>query len=154
MPRLSIRTAILVVLALGAGTSLNAYGQGDPRAEIERANAALAAAFEKQDAAAAAAMYTETGQIFPPNSDALEGRAAIEQFWKATLAQGIARVELKTVEVESLGDSVVETGRATLYSDGGTIIDRAKYLVVWKKVGGQWKLHRDIWNSSQAASGN
>jgi len=31
------------------------------------------------------------------------------------------------------------------------VADRAKYVVVWKKVGGQWLLHRDIWNTSQPA---
>jgi hypothetical protein len=28
------------------------------------------------------------------------------------------------------------------------MIDEGKYVVVWKRVGGQWKLHRDIWTSS------
>jgi hypothetical protein len=31
----------------------------------------------------------------------------------------------------------------TLESGGATF----KYVVVWKKVGGQWRLHRDIWNA-------
>jgi len=34
-------------------------------------------------------------------------------------------------------------------SDGETL-DRGKFLVVWKSVDGSWKLHRDIWNSSES----
>ena len=30
------------------------------------------------------------------------------------------------------------------FQDGST--QKARYLVVWKREGGSWKLHRDIWN--------
>ena len=30
--------------------------------------------------------------------------------------------------------------------------DSGKYLVVWKNDGGSWKLHRDIWTTSQPAA--
>jgi ketosteroid isomerase-like protein len=26
-------------------------------------------------------------------------------------------------------------------------VDQARYVVVWKREGGRWKLHRDIWNA-------
>jgi ketosteroid isomerase-like protein len=29
----------------------------------------------------------------------------------------------------------------------GTIADKGKYIVVWKKEDGKWKLHRDLSNS-------
>lgn len=34
----------------------------------------------------------------------------------------------------------------------GTVADRGKYIVVWKRVGGKWLLHRDIWNTSMPAA--
>jgi ketosteroid isomerase-like protein len=34
----------------------------------------------------------------------------------------------------------------------GKQIDRGKYITVWKKQQGQWKLHRDIWNTSMPAA--
>jgi ketosteroid isomerase-like protein len=30
-------------------------------------------------------------------------------------------------------------------------VDQGKYIVIWKQDGGQWKLHRDIFNSSLPA---
>jgi uncharacterized protein (TIGR02246 family) len=128
-----------------------AADEKDPAKAIEQANAALAAAIEKGDAKAVAEMYTETGRVFPPNSEIVEGRAAIEGFWKASIAGGIAGLELKSLDVEAFGDTIVETGTATVFGKGGTVIDKGKYVVVWKNVGGKWKLHRDCWNSSVAA---
>jgi ketosteroid isomerase-like protein len=33
----------------------------------------------------------------------------------------------------------------------GKTADRGKYIVVWKRDGGQWRLHRDSWNTSMPA---
>ena len=32
-------------------------------------------------------------------------------------------------------------------------MDSGKFIVIWKQEGGQWKLHRDIWNSSMPPAG-
>jgi uncharacterized protein (TIGR02246 family) len=141
-----VGAALALSLAL---PSAFAEGPGEPRKAIEAANAEFAAAYGRGDARAVAAMYTEGGQLYPPNEKIVSGRAAIEEFWKAALDSGIKEVELKTVEVEALGDSAAETGTYTLYGKDRTTLDRGKYLVLWKRVGGTWKLHRDCWNSNE-----
>ena len=151
---LSVSTAVFLLTWWASCVALNAAEENDPWRAIEQANSAFSAAYEKGDAKAVAEMYTEAGRLFPPNSEIVEGRLAIENFWKSVMAGGIVRVELKTVEVESFGDSIVESGRATLFGQGGMVLDKGKYVVLWKKVGGKWKLHRDCWNSSQPASKN
>ncbi len=152
MKGISICAAIVILLALGVYCdALNAAEKDDALKAIEEANATFAAAYEKGDAKAVSEMYTEMGQLFPPNSDIVEGRPAIEKFWKSVMAAGIVGVELKTIEVESFGDTIVESGRSTLLGKGSAILDKGKYLVMWKKVGDGWKLHRDCWNSSQPA---
>ena len=120
----------------------------DLKAEIMSANAEFSAAFKKGDAKALSEMYTEKGRLLPPNSEMVEGRPAIEKFWQVVLAQGPTGIELETLEVESFGETAVESGRATVYGNDGEVADEAKYLVVWKKSGGKWKLHRDCWNSN------
>jgi ketosteroid isomerase-like protein len=35
-----------------------------------------------------------------------------------------------------------------LSGDSGKVNDRGKYIVIWRKVGGQWKLYRDIFNTN------
>ena len=142
------------VILIGAALALSlpgalAVGPRDPRTAIEAANAEFGAAYRRGDARAVAAMYTEGGQLYPPNQRVVAGRAAIEEFWKAAMDSEVKGVELKTAEVESLGDWAVEAGTYTLYGKDGTALDRGKYLVIWKRAGGRWKLHRDCWNSNE-----
>jgi uncharacterized protein (TIGR02246 family) len=142
-----IPTSLIMVLS-----GLGAMGSDVPRAAIEAANAEFAAATSRGEAAAVAAMYTERGQLFPPNEKIVEGRAAIERYWKAAIESGIKAIELTTTEVEGLGDSAVEVGSYTLFGKDRRAVDRGKYLVLWKRVDGVWKLHRDCWNSNERTS--
>ena len=64
---------------------------------------------------------------------------------------GIKSVKLEIVEVEGHGDTAIEVGKYTLQGLGRKPLDTGKYIVIWKQVDGQWKLHRDIFNSSMPA---
>jgi uncharacterized protein (TIGR02246 family) len=147
-----IRRAGLIGSALALAL-LGAVAPGPPalREAIEAANAELVDAYRRGDARAVAAMYTEGGQLYPPNEMIVGGREAIEKYWKAAMDSGVKAFELRTVEAEGLGDSAVEAGTYTLYGKDGTTLDRGKYLVLWKRAGGAWKLHRDCWNSNEPA---
>ena len=61
----------------------------------------------------------------------------------------LQKAKLETVELEDHGTTAVEVGCYTL-SGGGQVMDSGKFIVIWKQEGGQWKLHRDSWNSSMA----
>jgi uncharacterized protein (TIGR02246 family) len=126
-------------------------GEGDPRADIERANADLGAALAAGNAAGVAALYTDGARLLPPNHAPVDGRDAIEKFWQGVIDSGVKALTLKTAEVESFGETAVESGSATLYSPVGTVLEHGKYLVVWKRIGGRWRLHRDCWNSNDPA---
>lgn len=120
----------------------------DIRSQIEAANREFTTAFGKRDAAAIAALYTDGGHVLPPNSDVIRGQEAIREFWQGAMALGLTGAALDTVEVEASGDMAIEVGRYRLTA-GEAEADHGKYIVVWKNVGGQWKLHRDIWNTSK-----
>ena len=94
-----------------------------------------------------AALYTANATLLPPNSARVTGSAAILEFWKGALAGAPARGKLTTGEVEAHGDTAHEVGTYELSAADGKVVDKGKYVVVWKREGGQWKLHRDIWNS-------
>ena len=114
---------------------------------IASVNEKFVAAFSRGDAAGLASLYTENGQVLPPNSDFITGKTAIQGFWQVLLDMGL-KATLETVELETHGDTAIEVGRYTLEGEGGQTLDEGKYLVVWKQADGQWKLHRDIFNSS------
>ena len=118
---------------------------------IAAADESLVNAFARRDAAGIAALYTEDGQILPSNSDPICGKKAIEGFWGAVLNMGIAAVELRTTESEDCGDAAVEVGSYGMQGADGQALDRGKYMVMWKREAGQWRLHRDIFNTSLPA---
>jgi uncharacterized protein (TIGR02246 family) len=124
----------------------------DVRAAILAANREFVGAFVRRDAAALAALYTPDGQLLPTHSDFVPGSASIQAFWQAVMDMGILDARLETLEAEGHGDSAHEVGRYTLLGAGGQVVDQGKYIVIWKRQGGHWKLHRDIWNSSQPAA--
>jgi uncharacterized protein (TIGR02246 family) len=123
------------------------------RDAIAAGNEKFMAAFGQGDAAGLAALYTEKGQILPPNGDFVTGKEAIRGFWQALFDMGIKVAELEIVEVEGHGDTAIEVSKYTLKGEGGQVLDKGKYIIIWKQEEGQWKLHRDIFNSSMPAPG-
>ena len=121
---------------------------------IATADENFMAAFNRGDAAGLADFYTENGQLLPTGSDFVTGKAAIQTFWQGAMDMGIKTARLETVEAEGHGDTAIEIGKYTLSGEAGNVLDRGKYVVIWKQEGGQWKLHRDIWNSSLAPEGD
>jgi len=108
-------------------------------------------AFGNSDDAALAALYTEDAQLMPSNSDFVSGNEAVQAFWKSVFDMGITNATLETLEVEGMGDTAYEVGKYTLFTEGEQVADSGKYIVIWKMMDGQWKLHRDIWNTSMPA---
>ena len=53
------------------------------------------------------------------------------------------------IDLEVDGNMAYELGTYTLSGEAGPL-DNGKYVVVWKRTGGEWKWHRDIWNSNKA----
>jgi len=119
---------------------------------IVAADETFMATFSRGDAAGIAALYTENGQFLPPNGDFVKGKPAIQATFQAFMDMGIKGIKLEAVEVEGYGDTASEVGRYTLEGEGGQVLDKGKFIVIWKQEAGQWKLHRDIINTSMPAS--
>lgn len=136
----------LASLALLAAAGASA---GDEvRSAIEAANMKLEVAISNSDGQGMAAFYTADGQLLPPQSDFVSGTEAIGRFWQAVFDSGIKGASILTVEVESHGNSAHEVGKYELRDVDGNVLDHGKYIVIWRRVGDTWKLHRDIWASS------
>jgi uncharacterized protein (TIGR02246 family) len=138
-----VRAALVLAVGLSAAT---ARGE-DVRKAIDAGNAAFRAAFLAGDAQRVSELYTTDAEVIAPGSPIARGRTAIAAFWKGAMG-GVKDVSLETRAVETQGDLAVEDGTAKLTgADGAVSADR--YVVVWKREGGKWKLHRDIWNSGK-----
>jgi uncharacterized protein (TIGR02246 family) len=124
---------------------------GTVREAIAAAGEAFTSAYNGGDAAGMAALYTEEGQLLPPNADFMIGREAIQAFWQGVMDAGIASIKIELLEVDDHGDTAIEVSKYALHAQDGTELDAGKFIVIWKRVEGEWKLHRDIFNSSKPA---
>lgn len=145
-----MKRQLLVSLLIICAASL-AQAQQSARTAIEANTKQFTEAFNKGDAAAVANLYTTDARMLPPNSEMVEGRANIQKFWQGAITAGMKLESLETLHVETQGNIAVEIGRytTTLSVAGGTpTTDKGKYVVVWKREGGSWKLAVDIFNTS------
>ncbi|SNC74962.1 conserved hypothetical protein [Hymenobacter gelipurpurascens] len=120
--------------------------------EIRQANKTFEQTFGKGDGMGMARLYTSDGMLLPTGSEPVQGHEGIAAFWQGAMQMGIKEANLRSVEVEQLNpDTAIEMGNYQLFGHNHQILDHGKYVVVWKHEGNNWKLHRDIWNSSQGA---
>lgn len=120
-------------------------------AAIRAADDNLESAFGQGDSEGISGLYTEDRMLLPTGSDAVTGKPAIQAFWQGAMDMGIKGLGLEIVELEDHGSTAIEVGNYSLSSEGEEVIDRGKYVVIWKQEDGRWKLHRDIWNSNTPA---
>ena len=139
------RLCLAVMALIGFATPSLAAGV---RAAIEAANAKFSALAAQADGAALAALYAKDGAVMPAGSEPVRGTPAIEKFWQGALASGVAAIELKTVEVYGQGATATEVGDYALRDKTGKVLDRGKYIVIWRHEGGQWKLLRDMFSTN------
>lgn len=134
--------------AAGLGMLLATAAPAQDRATIERLNEAFSAAFRQGDMAAVSGMYTE--DLLPHGAEMVRGRSAIQTFWTKT-AEAIADAKITTIDVKPLGpEAAREIGTFLLKTRGAPPQEIAgKYVVVWRKVGDEWKLATDIWNMNR-----
>jgi uncharacterized protein (TIGR02246 family) len=139
-----------IAVVIGSIGLIAAPALAQDKSTIEKLNDAWTAAFNKGDAVAVAALYTEDAYVLPPGSDMVKGHAAIEAFWRQA-AQQMGDAKLTTIDVLPLGRTAArEIGTVTLKTKSQPAQEiTGKYAVVWRKVGGKWKLATDIWNTNK-----
>ncbi|XP_078694196.1 uncharacterized protein LOC144923494 [Branchiostoma floridae x Branchiostoma belcheri] len=123
----------------------------DLKAVIEAQNKKFMAFYKANDMKGLASLYTEDCKLMPTGSDTMHGRDGPEKAFSGAWAGGVKAVELKVEEVGPMGSDVIyERSTYTMKTEDGTVADEGKYIVIWKKVDGEWFMHIDIFNSSKA----
>jgi len=129
---------------------LPATAKAQDQTTIQNLNDQFGKSFNAGDIAAVAAHYTEDAVVLPPGAEMVMGRNAILTFWKAAYEQ-IGDIKLTAVDVKPLGSNAArEIGTFSLRTKGSQPQEvSGKYVVVWEKVGAEWKLAADIWNTNK-----
>jgi ketosteroid isomerase-like protein len=117
---------------------------------IAATRAAFIAALRGGDATAASAVYADDARLLPPSAELVEGRAAIEAFWRAGIESGIAAVELESLQLTRQGRLAYEIGRYALRLEPAgaeAVLDRGKYLLVHARQNdGCWRWAVEMFN--------
>jgi ketosteroid isomerase-like protein len=125
-------------------------GMGIVEEGIAETRAAFIAALRQGDAAAASAVYADDATLLPPSAELLRGRDAINAFWSAGIEAGISELELDALELECDGSLAYEIGLYALRlqpADGGTVVDRGKYVLVHtQQADGSWRRAVEMFN--------
>ena len=122
----------------------------DSRA-IEAASEQFTNAYNQGDAAAVAALYTEEAKRLPPNNPMMIGRENIQAIYEASFDAGVSNLRLTVIDFNVNGDMAHEVGKysdTTQPDEGEAISESGKYVRIWKRVNGTWKVDVLIFNSS------
>lgn len=153
MKRLLLLTAAGAMLAFAACNNstetkeapASSFNLSAAKDSITASNAAFAKAVNSGDSTGVAALYTSDALLMPANMPVFKGRAGVLTFMGDGIRYGLNSMNLQTTEVFGNEELLTEIGTYTLKF--GNVPDTGKYIVVWKKEDGKWKMFRDIFNS-------
>jgi len=141
---------LVIVLAAScsdSGTSPSAFNLAAARDSVTADNRKFIADMERGDSVAMAAHYTSDAMILPANAEPVRGPNILNA-WGATVLAGVKSFDLNTEDLQGTDSLLAETGSYKTWGAGKELLDRGKYLAVWKREGGKWKIYRLISNTS------
>ncbi|MFO1460267.1 MAG: DUF4440 domain-containing protein [Verrucomicrobiota bacterium] len=97
--------------------------------------------------------YAANATLVWPGTKAVQGTAAIRKSWKGMFRQfkGLRlRFIAKAIHISKEGDLASDFGVVEFSATGQSMM-KAKYLVVWQKVRGEWRVLYDSWNTNTEA---
>jgi ketosteroid isomerase-like protein len=148
--KLVIGVAVVAIL-----NPLPLPAQGKTNLILDKVTSELVAAFNAEDAARAALLYAEDAALMPANMPMIKGRTAIEGHFKKEFAATDMTLQLKPIESTIEGSQgfgigtsafTLKRGASQTVTGVGTV-ETGKYVLVFKRVGTDWKIAYDIFNS-------
>lgn len=148
------RTSLLAVAVLATGC-VAAAPNVDMRAEtaaLDNVRTSYESAFNKKDVAAVAALYTADAWVLPEQAATITTQPGVQSWVENGLKAGVSNLKLTSdhKEIASAGDLAVDVGTfsETVPSPTGPMQMTGRYMVLLKKVDGQWKLVADMNNAA------
>ena len=148
MNRLGMSMAgLAAALAMGLA-NLAIAAQSDDRAALDAATDAWVAAFNARDADAMVALTTEDVLLLPPNAEPIRGQEAVRTIWSRAVASAKAEATVTVDETVIIGDYAYKTGSFVYTLPNGVVVERGKFLEIWKRTDEGWRIHRDMFSSN------
>jgi uncharacterized protein (TIGR02246 family) len=132
-------SALLAALTLTAGCS--GPGVVSPGVSPELKHS-WEVAFNRGDAAAVAALYSQDAQLVMSGSPPVRGQAAIRGAVEAMMKSGV-KVKIGTDQNNGSGDLAYVYGHYSVL-DGAKSVEEGSYVEVWRRREGAWLIDLDV----------
>jgi len=100
-------------------------------------------------------LYSADAVVLRPNLPPVRGTAALRELFFAVLDAGLGEVEFEPLRVDMFGEVACEAGRCKMLvpvAMGKRREERGKYLMVYNRQNGEWKITADSWSSDLSLS--
>ncbi len=91
--------------------------------------------------------YCKDAEVYSPGVPAVKGRDSIISFFYQNGTNKETKIDLPPGNFYGNEELVLEEGIYNFPDGKGGSLDKGKFLAVWKKEEGKWKLFREIWNT-------
>ena len=118
------------------------------RKVIEANNHRFTAAHVKGDQATIDAMFTLDAKCLPPGADPVIGRAAIAKLTAEYIAGGVSEFSEETTDFYGNEDLLIDQGNYVMVYGKERTRETGKYVNIWRKEEGVWKIYSNIWNAN------
>jgi uncharacterized protein (TIGR02246 family) len=145
-----LTTLVLLLGSVLGGPVLCAQTAAADSAAIHELGRQFSAAYMRGDATAMANLYTTDAVIFPERSEWITGREAITRYWTLKPGRRVTRHLVTPIRIVVDGEHAYDYGTFEIAGErDGTAWGpfRGKYVVVWRRDKGSWRMQLDIWNS-------
>jgi ketosteroid isomerase-like protein len=145
---------------IGAAACSGRSGSQFDRSDVESITKVieqLRVAFNAKDSGKAAALYSPTGVVMPPNRALMRGRQFVQQYYDDRFAEGASDLEIEAADISGQGTLAYASGDYRLNlvpKDGQKRRDRGKFLWVFRENNGVWTLEYVIFSSDFVAPPN
>ena len=97
-------------------------------------------------------MFTRDAKVLPPESPPVIGRTAIAKLTADYIAFGITEFTEETTDFYGNDDLLIDQGNYVMVYGKEKTVEKGKYVNVWKKEDGSWKIYSNIWNTNAPAA--
>jgi ketosteroid isomerase-like protein len=126
----------------------NEYFVREEGKTIRKRTTAFTRAHITRDTAFLNNIFTKDARVLAPNSEVVTGKKSISQLNSEWVNYGVHQFEEISTAMYGGGNFIVDEGNYFMIYGPDSTSERGKYINVWKKVNGNWKIYSNIWNSS------
>ena len=144
-----MRAAVALIASIVVAACAGAPAEN--KAAADEVTAAWATAFDGGDATALAALYAEDAHSMPPGAAQVQGRRAIESYWRADIGAGGIATRLMPAGSVAQGDLLNVDGTYEVIAKAeGVALAKGQYQQLWRRIDGEWRVQHEIWRLDPA----